>query len=198
VTDDQNVAVSCPANTLAFGASMTCTGTGTAVGGEYENTATATGVASGVTVQHSDASHYFGEDAAVDIEKLVNGVDADAPTGPMVGVGGPVDWTYAVTNTGNGGLTSIVVHDLDGVGVTCPSSTLAVGASMTCTGAGTAQSGQYSNVANVVGFTAAGRRVLDVDPSTTTAPPGPSTWRRAPTATRPTPRPARRFASGTR
>ena len=57
------------------------------------------------------------------------------------------------------------MSDLDGVGVTCPSSTLAVGASMTCTGAGTAQAGQYTNIANVVGFTATGRRVLDSDPS---------------------------------
>ena len=39
--------------------------------------------------QDSDASHYFGEDASVDIEKLVNGVDADVPTGPLVGVGDP-------------------------------------------------------------------------------------------------------------
>ena len=274
VTDDRGVVVSCPQNTLAIGASMTCTGAGTAVGGPYENTATATGVAGAVTVEDSDASHYFGEDASVDIEKLVNGVDADVPTGPMVGVGGPVGWTYAVTNTGNvplrwsvsdnlvaaltcpqpplilpgssftchaggpatigqhtnigtaqgvtpsgqvvadsdpanyfgvqggielkkftngddanaapgpfisvgapitwtydvantgnGVLTSVVVRDLDGVAVTCPSSTLAVGASMTCTGAGNAQPGQYTNIGTAVGFTAAGRRVFDFDPS---------------------------------
>ena len=274
VTDDRGVAVSCPGNTLAIGASMTCTGAGIAAGGPYENTATVTASAGAVTVQDSDASHYFGEAASVDIEKLVNGVDADVPTGPMVGVGGPVGWTYAVTNTGNvplrwsvsdnliagltcpqpplilpgssftchaggsatigqhtnigtvqgvtpsgqvvadndpanyfgvqggielkkftngddadvapgpfisvgapitwtydvantgnGVLTSVVVRDLDGVSVTCPSSTLAVGASMTCTGAGTAQPGQYTNIATVVGFTAAGRRAFDFDPS---------------------------------
>ena len=73
---------------------MTCTGAGIAAGGQYENTATATGLANGVTVQDSDASHYFGENPSVDIEKLVNGVDADVPTGPLVRVGDPVGWTY--------------------------------------------------------------------------------------------------------
>ena len=52
-------------------------------------------------MQDSDASHYFGEDASIDIEKRPTAIDADAPTGPLVRVGDPVGWTYAVTNTGN-------------------------------------------------------------------------------------------------
>ena len=151
VTDDRGVAVSCPANTLAIGASMTCTGTGTAVGGEYENTATATGVAGAVTVQDSDASHYFGEAASVDIEKLVNGVDADVPTGPMVGVGGPVGWTYAVTNTGNVPLRWSVSDNLV-TGLTCPQLPLIrPGSSITCDAAGSATPGQYTNTGTVQG-----------------------------------------------
>ena len=75
VSDDQGVLVGCPGNTLASGASMTCTGTGVAVAGQYSNigTATATVDGTGEQVTHSDSSHYFGEEA-----------DPDGPTGPKV------------------------------------------------------------------------------------------------------------------
>ena len=275
VADDRGVVVTCPAAALAIGATMTCTGSGVAAGGPYENTATATGVpAGGGLVQDSDASHYYGEIATVDIEKTVNGVDADVPTGPLVNVGdavgwgyeatntgnvplrwtvtdnllgavlcprrlfifpgetiacraggvatagqytnigtvqgtspsgqvvndndpanyfgvqggvrlkkftngidadvppgpfiavgAPVAWTYVVTNTGNGTLTNVAVRDLRGVAVTCPAATLAVGASMTCTGAGTAQEGQYTNRGVVTARTVPGKLVFDFDPS---------------------------------
>jgi hypothetical protein len=144
---------------------MTCTGTGTAVGGEYENTATATGVAGAVTVQDSDASHYFGEAASVDIEKRVNGVDADVPTGPMVGVGGPVGWTYAVTNTGHVPLRWSVSDNLV-AGLTCPQSPLIrAGASITCAATGTATAGQYTNTGTVQGTAPSGQIVTDSDPA---------------------------------
>ncbi len=132
VSDDRGVVVSCPATTLAIGASMTCTGSGLAASGQYENTATATGVANGVTVGDSDASHYFGENPSVDIEKLVNGVDADVPTGPLVRVGDPVGWTYQVTNTGNVELSWSVTDNLLGFPA-CPRlGLLGPGLSVTC------------------------------------------------------------------
>ena len=58
VTDDRGVAVSCGGQTLAVGQSMTCTGSGVAVAGQYKNVGTVS--ANGGQVTHSDASHYFG------------------------------------------------------------------------------------------------------------------------------------------
>ena len=43
----------------------------------------------------------------IDIEKATNGEDADTPTGPEIPVGGAVEWTYVVTNTGNVDLTNV-------------------------------------------------------------------------------------------
>jgi hypothetical protein len=43
--EDQIGVITCPANTLAAGASMTCTATGTAAAGQYANVGTVTGTA---------------------------------------------------------------------------------------------------------------------------------------------------------
>ena len=51
--------------------------------------------------------------------------------------GGAVTWKYYVTNSGNVVLGNVSVTDNQGVVVTCPQTTLAVGASMTCTATGT-------------------------------------------------------------
>ena len=47
----------------------------------------------------------------IQIVKLVNGQDADSPTGPHVAVGSTVTFTYVVTNTGNVPLANVVVTD---------------------------------------------------------------------------------------
>jgi hypothetical protein len=151
VTDDRGVTVSCNGQTtLAVGASMTCTGTGVVteegqyanVGSVTANWSTATG--SG-TVTDADPSHYLGISPLV-IEKLTNGEDADHAPGPSITVGDPVAWEYVVSNIGTVPLTAIAVVDDRGVAVTCGQTTLAPGATMTCTGMGTAVLGQYSNV----------------------------------------------------
>jgi hypothetical protein len=60
VTDDRGVAVSCPSATLAVGAEMECTATGTATLGQYENTGTVAATdTAGNRVTDSDPSHYF-------------------------------------------------------------------------------------------------------------------------------------------
>ncbi len=62
VIDDKEGAVTCPKTTLAVGESMTCTAKhGTAVAGQYENTATVTGhpADSSEVVGDSDPSHYY-------------------------------------------------------------------------------------------------------------------------------------------
>jgi hypothetical protein len=86
----------------------------------------------------SATSHYFGIQPSITLEKTTNGQNPAAPTGPLVPVGDPVDWAYMVTNTGNINLTDLAVVDDQGVTVTCPATTLAVGGSVTCTASGTA------------------------------------------------------------
>ena len=102
----------------------------------------------------------------IDVEKSTNGADADNVPGPLVAVGDPVVWSYVVTNTSNDPLTNVAVTDDQGVPVTCPSATLAPDASMTCTApAGTAEPGQYENLATATGTGTGGRTVRDSDPS---------------------------------
>ncbi|MCB1877244.1 MAG: RICIN domain-containing protein, partial [Chromatiales bacterium] len=145
---------------------MTCTGTGIAQAGQYANIGSVSGTSpNGQTVSDSDPSHYFGAAPAIAIEKATNGEDADTPTGPVVTVGSTVTWTYVVSNIGNVPLSNVAVSDDQGVSVACPSTTLAVGASMTCTGSGIAQAGQYANIGSVTGIAPNGQTVSDSDPS---------------------------------
>ncbi|MBT8048581.1 MAG: hypothetical protein HKN57_13540 [Xanthomonadales bacterium] len=165
VSDDQGVAVSCPSDTLAVGASMTCTGSGTALAGQYSNVGTVNASSAGGNVSDSDPSHYFGVASSITIEKATNGLDADAAPGPQIPSGDAVTWTYVVTNGSNETLSDVTVTDDQGVTVTCPSDTLAAGASMTCTASGTAVAGQYANIGTATGTPPVGTPVTDMDPS---------------------------------
>jgi GEVED domain/Bacterial Ig domain len=155
VTDDQGVTVSCPSSTLGSGESMTCSASGVAVSGQYANLGTvdAEFAITGQPVTASDPSHYFGlAELALTIDKATNGFDADSPPGPTLPVGSTVDWTYEVTNVGSTDtIDNIAVTDNQGVVVSCPETSLAPGASMTCTGSGVAQVGQYSNLGTATG-----------------------------------------------
>ena len=113
VTDDQGVAVTCPATRRSAPSSeMTCTATGTAQAGQYANLGTVTAVDPfGTVVTDDDPSHYFGVAPGIDLVKQTNGVDAETAPGPFIPVGGPVTWTYLVTNTGGLVLNNIVVID---------------------------------------------------------------------------------------
>ena len=101
---------------------------------------------------------------AVQITKSTNGDDANDAPGPIIEVGRPVNWQYVVTNIGTIPLTNVAVLDDRNVAVTCPSTTLAVEQSMTCTGSGVAALGQYRNVGTVTANSASGT-VTDTDPS---------------------------------
>ncbi len=105
---------------------------------------------------------------SVELKKFTNGSDADEAPGPSIVVGTAVAWTYEVTNTGAAPLTNVVVTDDRGVSVSCPATTLAPGAEMTCTGGGTATLGQYRNVGTVTAnwtFNGASGTVTDDDVS---------------------------------
>ncbi len=54
---------------------------------------------------------YFGALPGIDLEKLVNGEDADVAPGPVVAIGSVVTFEFRVTNTGNIGLENVVVYD---------------------------------------------------------------------------------------
>jgi hypothetical protein len=101
---------------------------------------------------------------AVQIEKSTNGQDADEAPGPTITVGNSVTWQYVVSNTGTIALTSILVVDDKNVAVSCPSTTLAAGQSMTCTGSGVATAGQYQNLGTVTASSSEGT-VSDTDAS---------------------------------
>lgn len=77
ITDSQGVTVTCPQNTLDPGESMTCTATGTARAGQYENTGTVTAIDPvGNNLTASDPSHYFGVSPAqpcLKLTKTING-----------------------------------------------------------------------------------------------------------------------------
>ena len=98
-----------------------------ALPGQYANLGTAMGTGSAGDVSDSDPSHYFGQGAAIDLEKFTNGQDADSPPGPVIPAGDPVTWTYVVTNIGSEALATVTVTDDQGVAVTCPQTTLESG-----------------------------------------------------------------------
>ena len=153
VSDDKGVDVSCPKAALGPGERMTCTGRGIAEACQYENIGTATArTPDDELVSAADPSHYFGDqNAAIGIELLVNGDEADTPAGPTVNVGSKISWTYFVTNKGDVALNSVKVSDGLGAAVSCPKASLRPGESMTCTASGTASKGQVKNAGSVTG-----------------------------------------------
>lgn len=173
VTDDQGVAVSCPQTTIAVLETVACQGSTPALSGAHTHvgTAEAEGQESGETATASDPATYTGVLAGLDVEKTVDGADADtAAAAPDVAVGATVTFGYTVTNTGSDDLTGLTVVD-DVLGpVTCPQTDLGPGESVTCTDLpATAASGLNTNVATAsatAGAATGGEPVGDTDPAT--------------------------------
>lgn len=63
---------------------------------------------------------------------LVGSLHADTNTNGMLDTGEEIDYDYTVINLGNQALSALALTDLSGA-VSCPATTLAVGAHMTCT-----------------------------------------------------------------
>ncbi len=122
---------------------------------QKDNSAFLVGHLSSVLVEQPD----------ITVTKKTNGQDISSAPGPDIYVGNPVNWTYIIQNTGNVALTEISVIDSPVITISCPSTTLAPGASMTCTASGTATEGQFENTATVMGTTPTNSVVSDTDSS---------------------------------
>ena len=165
VTDDRAAALTCPKTALAPGESMTCTASGTALAGPQRNVAVATGAPPcGANVTATDSSHYRGVTPAISLEKLINGQDADdAAHAVPLAVESPVLWSFVVTNSGDVTLSDISVTDNVVSGITCPATTLAPGASMTCTASGSAGPGLDCDTGHAAGTSPQGTVVESTD-----------------------------------
>jgi uncharacterized repeat protein (TIGR01451 family) len=160
VTDsDADLVITCDTTVLADGylepgVSMTCTATGIAIEGSYNNTGAVEAVPFGFeteTLTDSDASAYFGANPSISIEKSTNGQDADEAPGPYIPVGEAVTFQYQVFNNETDyQFVDITVTDDSGVTVSCPGTTLDPGGeSMVCTGEATAETGQQALAGHV-------------------------------------------------
>ncbi|WP_162312931.1 DUF7507 domain-containing protein [Pseudoxanthomonas yeongjuensis] len=135
VSDDRIATVSCPASTLAAGASMTCTGSYTVTqadldAGSVTNVATANGTPANGTLSVPRDQVTITAPAAAPALTLAKTVTSGSP---YDSVGDVVDYRYVVTNTGNVTINALVVTDDRIATVTCPVTSLAPGASTTCT-----------------------------------------------------------------
>ncbi|SCD28418.1 MULTISPECIES: DUF7507 domain-containing protein [unclassified Streptomyces] len=152
VTDDRVTGISCPGTTLASGRTMTCTGTYTVteadgLAGSVTNTALAHGTTPGGTMVDSPPSEVTLPVQRGPGLRLEKTVDEDR----VYRAGDEVSYTYTVTNTGPTELTGIGVTDDRVDGITCQATTLAPGASTTCTGTYTVrqQDAERGNVINI-------------------------------------------------
>ena len=157
VTDDLVPTVSCPSGTLAPGASETCTGTYTVTQGDVDagsvtNTATATASDSEGLVTSAPSSVTVAANAA---NSSIILTESTTSTG-YGAAGQTIPYSYLVTNTGTTTLTGVGVSDDLVPTVSCPSGTLAPGASETCTGTytvtqGDVDAGSVTDVATASG-----------------------------------------------
>ncbi|WP_258037815.1 MULTISPECIES: DUF11 domain-containing protein [unclassified Streptomyces] len=131
---------------------MTCTGTYTVtdadgLAGSVTNTALAHGTTpGGTTVDSPPDSRTIGVATS-----LALSLTKSADDSRLYEVGDQVTYTYTVTNSGDGTLTGIPVVDDRATGITCQATTLAPGASTTCTGTYTVteQDAGLGNVTNI-------------------------------------------------
>ncbi|NQX25697.1 DUF11 domain-containing protein, partial [Curtobacterium sp. VKM Ac-2852] len=142
VDDKLLSSVSCPAGSLSAGSTTTCTSdkpyvitNADEVAGSVVNTATASGTASDgstVTTPQSRAT------TVITAPAPALTIDATASK-PTASAGQKVDYTFTVTNSGNVTITDLAVasSNFTGTGtlsdISCPTTTLAVGANTDCT-----------------------------------------------------------------
>jgi len=183
VNDPLAGTVTCPSGSLAPGATETCTAAAYTItaadvnAGFVKNTATASGVdPSGKTVtsQPDSTTTPVDQSPSLALDKKVASV-VDVNGDGKTDAGDQIDWTFDVTNTGDVALTSIKVNDPLAGTVTCPTGSLAPGATVTCTAApytitaADVQAGTVKNTATATGTDPKGNPV-DSNPDSTQTP----------------------------
>ncbi len=169
-------AISCPHSTLAAGASQTCTATYVTTAadvdaGSVTNQATAHGnppTGSPVVSAPSSATITAVQSPAITVVK-------SASPSTFSVAGETIDYSFDVTNSGNLTLTSVEVHNagLPGLSaISCPDTTLAAGASQTCTAtyvttAADVDAGSVTNQATAHGNPPTGSPVVSAPSSAT-------------------------------
>jgi uncharacterized repeat protein (TIGR01451 family) len=147
--------------TLAPGAGVTCSATGTAVAGAYTNIGTATGTPSGggTPVTATSTGTYFGAAPAISLTK-------SASISRYTAAGTKVTYSYKVTNTGNVTLNPVTVTDpMVGLSViSCPDTSLVPAATETCTATYTTtqadvKRGSITNIGTATGTPPVGSKV---------------------------------------
>lgn len=108
-------------------------------------------------------------DPHIDLQKYVQGEDADTAPGPNIGTDETAYFRYLVSNTGNLPLRDVVVTDDRGVVVVCPSGTaviplLPVGGFAECSGQSPGLAEDYVNVGAVTGWADPPPRPDDLNP----------------------------------
>ena len=172
VSDNLVANVSCPDSTLAPGASETCTGTYTVTqanvdAGSVTNTATASGTNPAATAITSNVSTVTVE--ASQATSTLSLTKSTTSTG-YGSAGQTIPYSYLVTNTGTTTESSVGVTDSLIASVSCPDSTLAPGASETCTGTYTVTQADVDNgsVTNTATATATDAYASPVSSNTST------------------------------
>jgi large repetitive protein len=133
--------------------------TTTAGAGQQTNLGTVIAQDAGTTVTDENPANYFGDIPGITFVKLVNGQDADIPTGPHVAAGSTVIFTYMVANTGNVPLGVSLIDDKLGpitsfMGDANGDSLLDLTETWTYTQTATALAGQQTNTGIVTGVDA--------------------------------------------
>lgn len=173
VTNNLGLPVECPESSLGPGSTMNCAASGIAQICAHEATATASGMPpAGSPVLAQDTSFYNGdEEAAIDVELLVDGEDADKPPGPYLVryyyrfYESMAHWVFQVTNTGKAPLSEVTVTSQQELGLDCPSVSLAPGESRLCSVSAHIVSGPNTNLGTGTGTTPCGAIVRDQDPA---------------------------------
>ncbi len=125
--------LSCPSGTLAVGASMICTGSYVIPLGTSASYSNDTVVANGTDSHHEGVS--ASADASVRIvHPSISVVKTVDPTEVSNQTANTITVHANVTNTGDTTLYNVTASDSLAGALSCPSGTLAVGASMICTG----------------------------------------------------------------
>ena len=171
VSDPKLGAGTCPVTTLAPGSSAVCTGSYTATAGDLDsgqpivNTATVTGIPPPSAPALPPSSANTVTVAVVQSPALT--IVKSSTTTSATAVGQVIPYTFLVTNAGNVTMTSVAVNDPKVGNVTCPQTTIAADASMTCTASHTVTqadvtAGRVVNTASVVGTPPSGTPITAV------------------------------------